>query len=265
MKTRSNRASRTRTPPARTKKLDGSTFVTDTSIAIKNRRPNNRFERNLVPASSTGWLDPDTEVTLDDCDIRGWDQFANAPATTWDFEGYSTKLSDKRFSAEQLAKADEAAREIEGEVATNPHVGEERGQVYEKMEGDTSEEAKYSMVLGVHADGAPPADPPAAAGTMPAQSDSSALSKSESTAFGTSDFKGEQPLVRHAELGKSGVHAGADGADAAVRSPQAPLSPPHDGARVLTLMPISCPPPRCARACHGCSHRATSHDSHSAY
>ena len=64
-------------------------------------------------------------------------------------ELYTTKISDKKFSAEQLARAERLAREIELGESTNSHVLEERGlkELHDETD-DMDEEEKYSMVLG---------------------------------------------------------------------------------------------------------------------
>jgi hypothetical protein len=165
----------------------GGEVLADTEIEIEGGRAEFGVERDLVTASD--WLGDDTAAGFDGGlgggggggggrgVQRGWDQFAvnerMGGHSTYSDELYTTKISDKKFSAAQLAEADRIARAIEGKATTNRHVAEERGQreVQEEMEGDMDEEDKYSMVLGGRAGGAAPAAPPASAqgGATPVQ------------------------------------------------------------------------------------------------
>ena len=102
-------------------------------------------ERELE-AASTAWLTGgDSVATNLDLDNRSsmqaWDQFAANERlagirTSYSDELYTTKLSDKHFTKEQLEKAERLAREIESKVTTNAHVLEERGLAEQQEDGD---------------------------------------------------------------------------------------------------------------------------------
>ena len=159
----------------------GGEVIADSEIEIAGGRSEFGAERELVSAAD--WLGADApELESDHKQVqRGWDQFAVnerlGARSTYSDELYTTKISDKKFTAAQLAAADKMAREIEGKVTTNSHVAEERGQkeLDEDMDGDMDEEDKYSMVLGGRAATAAsglttgstpaPAPPPAPADT----------------------------------------------------------------------------------------------------
>ena len=133
----------------------GGEVNADSEIDVAGGRTEFGVERDLVAASD--WLASDTALGgLDSSGgvTRNWDQFAVnerlGGRSTYSDELYTTKISDKKFSAEQLRKAERLAKEIEGKVSENVHVAEERGQreLAEAMDGDMDEEDKYSMVLG---------------------------------------------------------------------------------------------------------------------
>jgi len=131
----------------------GTGLLADTEIEVSGRGAG--AERELISASA--WLGEGTSVgQLEDdeggCGRRVWDQFAVnerlGARTTYSDDLYTTKLSDKKFTAEQLAVAARLAKEIESGGSTNSHVLEERGlKDLHEAEDDLDEEAKYSMVL----------------------------------------------------------------------------------------------------------------------
>lgn len=112
--------------------------------------------------------------------IGGWDQFkANEELFnvkgSYDESLYTTSLDKQSLSASKIAKAERLAKEIEGTVATNWHVAEERNQ---KVQGDYDEEDLYSGVL-----------PEAKAATAAAPAPASTLSYAK-VAKASSDEKG---------------------------------------------------------------------------
>ena len=125
--------------------------LADTEIEVAGRGAAGQ-DRELLRA--TAWLgDGTTQEELSSGGGAGgqWDQFARNEAqfgtqSTYNEEMYTTKLSNKKFSAEQLRNAERMAREIESKPATSAHVAEERGQRALQDE-DMDEEDKYSTVL----------------------------------------------------------------------------------------------------------------------
>ncbi|KAL1520139.1 hypothetical protein AB1Y20_023611 [Prymnesium parvum] len=138
--------------------------LADTEIEVAGRGAG--AERELEAATS--WLAGAGDASLDlgsKSDMKAWDQFTfnekhHGVVSSYNDELYTTKISDKQFSAEQLAMAERLAREIETKASTNAHVAEERGQKELDESGDMDEEEKYSMVL----DPTRLANPPASAG-----------------------------------------------------------------------------------------------------
>ena len=109
-------------------------------------------DRELLKA--TAWLGDGTtqeELTSSGGAVGQWDQFARneqqfGTRSTYNEEMYTTKLSNKKFTDEQLRNAERMAREIESKPATSAHVAEERGQ-RALQDDDMDEEDKYSTVL----------------------------------------------------------------------------------------------------------------------
>jgi len=148
--------------------------LADTEIEVAGRSAAGQ-DRELLRA--TAWLgDGTTQEELSSTAGAGgqWDQFARneqqfGTRSTYNEEMYTTKLSNKKFTEEQLRNAARMAREIESKPATSAHVAEERGQ-RAMQDDDMDEEDKYSTVLrpGIesHGGGKPPAwaqpQPPAA-------------------------------------------------------------------------------------------------------
>ena len=144
---------------------DMDLFETETGAARKNKgevladveievagRSAAGQDRELLRA--TAWLgDGTTQEELTSAGGAGgqWDQFARNEAqfgkvSTYNEEMYTTKLSNKKFTEEQLRNAERMAREIESKPATSAHVAEERGQSA-LQDDDMDEEDKYSTVL----------------------------------------------------------------------------------------------------------------------
>ena len=125
--------------------------LADTDIEVLGRSAVGR-DRELLKA--TAWLGDGTtqeELTSTAGAKSGWDQFAcnelqYGIRSTYHEEMYTTKLSNKKFTEEQLRNAERIAREIESKPATSAHVAEERGQIALHDE-DMDEEDKYSTVL----------------------------------------------------------------------------------------------------------------------
>jgi hypothetical protein len=134
----------------------GGGIEVDSEIEVSGGRAAFGTERDLVMASA--WVG-DGDGSLESLSggggggvQRGWDQFAVnkqlGVTSSYSEELYTTKISDKKFSAEQLRRAERLAKEIESGTTTNAHVAEERGQKeLEEHDGDMDEEEKYSMVL----------------------------------------------------------------------------------------------------------------------
>ena len=124
--------------------------LSDTDIEVSGRNKLG-VERELQAASA--WLGDAAGGDLGDTakDPAGaWDQFAaneqrTGKRSTYSEELYTTKLSDKQFTKEQLDKAERMAREIERKESSNLHVAEERGQ--RPLADDMDEEERYSTVL----------------------------------------------------------------------------------------------------------------------
>ncbi|CAN0049425.1 unnamed protein product, partial [Phaeothamnion confervicola] len=82
----------------------------------------------------------------------GWDQFeANKRLfnvnSTFDENKYTTQLDTSKLTPQEVRKAEQMAREIEGKASSNPHLREERNQIVGgDLDGD--EEDRYSGVLG---------------------------------------------------------------------------------------------------------------------
>lgn len=129
---------------------DVGEVLADSEIEVAGRGAGS--ERELEMATS--WLTSTVDSNLDlgsKSDLKAWDQFAyneqrHGVVSSYSDELYTTKISDKQFTPEQLAMAERLAREIETKTSTNAHVLEERGQK-DLDDGDMDEEEKYSMVL----------------------------------------------------------------------------------------------------------------------
>lgn len=123
--------------------LTESTFKTDTDISGKLKFK----EREL-----TKWVPDDDSKTLSLEDDSGgkWDQFkVNEEkfgiGSTYDEHLYTTRIDKTNPEyQERLRYADRVAREIEGQVTTDPHLLEERG--IQVNDGGVDEEDKYSGV-----------------------------------------------------------------------------------------------------------------------
>mmetsp|Transcript_106582 Transcript_106582/g.208981 ORF Transcript_106582/g.208981 Transcript_106582/m.208981 type:complete len:739 (-) Transcript_106582:162-2378(-) len=128
-------------------KTVSSEFQTDTAIK-KHGDMSHLSGRNLQSIDSS-WLDTKGDMSLEGKSGKNWDQFeANKRLfnvkDTYDENLYTKRLDLKSMTAEQIARADRLAREIEGSASTNIHLQEERGQV---TEGDWDEEDRFSGVL----------------------------------------------------------------------------------------------------------------------
>ena len=124
-------------------------MLADTEIDVDGRGLGGDRE---LQAASSAWLVGSEGHELGNKSNAAWDQFAvneqlAGGQSSYSDELYTTKLSDKQFTKEQLAMAERLAREIESNVSTNAHVAEERGQAAQQEDGDMDEEDKYSMVL----------------------------------------------------------------------------------------------------------------------
>lgn len=147
----------------------GGGIEVDSEIEVSGGRAAYGTERDLVMASA--WVG-DGDGSLEGLSgggggvQRGWDQFAVnkqlGVTSSYSDELYTTKLSDKKFSAEQLRRAERLAKEIESGTTSNAHIAEERGQKeLEEDDGDMDEEDKYSMVLAPGRKAGPPSTTPA--------------------------------------------------------------------------------------------------------
>ena len=113
----------------------GGGIEVDSEIEVSGGRAAFGTERDLVMASA--WVG-DGDGSLEGLSgggggvQRGWDQFAVnkqlGVTSSYSDELYTTKLSDKKFSAEQLRRAERLAKEIESGTTSNAHIAEERGQ-----------------------------------------------------------------------------------------------------------------------------------------
>jgi hypothetical protein len=104
-----------------------------------------------LAAVSDAWLDPSKSTSLSSSTTGGreWDQFETNKRlfdvkSTYDENLYTKKLDYSVLTAEQIAKADRIAKEIEKSTSANIHLLEERGQLAER---EIDEEALYSGVV----------------------------------------------------------------------------------------------------------------------
>ncbi|KAG9017624.1 hypothetical protein FRB90_000494 [Tulasnella sp. 427] len=143
-------------PPAPS--ADGSkvldTFRTDTDISGMSNKPRERELQAWKPDASAPFADTNgtgrDNITFGSAQPNGqWDQFAAneqlfGVTTDYNEDIYTTKInrntSDYR---EKERKAQQLADEIQGAVASNPHLREERGQ----DDGVGNEEDKYGAVV----------------------------------------------------------------------------------------------------------------------
>lgn len=166
----------------------GADFETDANIR-KHGDLSHLHGRELVTVSTT-WLDPETLTSLEGeaggvstgattgggvggtgavaGGSKDWDQFETNRrlfnvSTTFDENLYTKRIDHNSVTAEQLARAERLAREIETSATGNIHLLEERGH---SLQVDYDEETLYSGV--VRGATAPPAVPAAtAARTVP--------------------------------------------------------------------------------------------------
>ena len=216
--------------------------LADTEIEVAGRSAAGQ-DRELLRA--TAWLgDGTTQEELNSAAGAGgqWDQFARNEAqfgtrSTYNEEMYTTKLSNKKFTEEQLRNAERMAREIESKPATSAHVAEERGQRALQDE-DMDEEDKYSTVLRPgtghelqgQGGGKPPAwaqpQPPAAPAAPAAPVTSTAL-KAPSTLKVPSTLKAtaREFVPNFGAKASPAAPAPGYGAAPAYGSPQQPMTP----------------------------------------
>lgn len=119
-----------------------------TDAATKAKDMSHLFGRELEGVSNA-WLDPSTSTSLENSGNTGWDQFeANRRLfnvqSSYDENLYTKKLDVNKLSRDAFERAERIAREIEGNVAENVHLREERGQL---NESEINEEAMYSGVI----------------------------------------------------------------------------------------------------------------------
>jgi PAB1-binding protein PBP1 len=133
-------------------------FRTDTDISRQKPAPGERELQPWQPDPSGDALEGGLgdDVTFGGAvgktgGGKGWDQFATNAAlfgatTTYSEDLYTTRLDRSKQGFKQREReAERLAREIEGQVTTNVHVAEERGQQVQGGEG-WDEEDRYSGV-----------------------------------------------------------------------------------------------------------------------
>jgi hypothetical protein len=129
---------------------------TDSRIS-QHKKVGGGTEREALQAVPKEWLEAPSEAlggaAGNNNDTSSFDQFkVNAEKfgvkSTYKEEFYTTELNRNQVTAEQNARAERIAREIEGMSSTNTHLLEERGKKpLDDALGD-DEEAKYGAVLG---------------------------------------------------------------------------------------------------------------------
>eukprot|EP01037_Dinobryon_pediforme_P018943 gene18943-19282_t len=125
-----------------------SQFQTDSSI--KSQDLSFLQGRNLE-AVNDSWLVPETSTDLISGPSgvgSGWDQFEVNRAkfgvkSTYDENLYTKRIDFSSMTAEQIARAERIAREIECTSSSNIHLQEERGQA---LEQELDEEDRFSGV-----------------------------------------------------------------------------------------------------------------------
>jgi hypothetical protein len=132
--------------PAPIAKAATNEFKTD---AATKRNNISHLQGRELEGVSNAWLDPSTSTSLESSGNAGWDQFeANRRLfnvqSSYDENLYTKKLDVNKLSLEAVERAERIAREIEGNIADNVHLREERGQL---NEGEIDEEALYSGVI----------------------------------------------------------------------------------------------------------------------
>ena len=135
--------------PATNKKIETDTKISKSADSSQSKKAPHALR--MVPQE---WLgEPASNADLKG-DHGGFDQFKVNESqfgvkSTYKEELYTTELDKSQFTAEQTARAERMAREIENASSSNSHLLEERGK---KVEGDgwddDDEEAKYGAVLG---------------------------------------------------------------------------------------------------------------------
>lgn len=145
--------------------LEDSDLLTDTAISAGRGGLVGRELQRWAPEEGEDFELGGASGGIEDRSYHAgaWDQFALNRSkfgveTTWDEELYTTKL-DKGNTKITEAEAARIAAEIEGKVASNTHMAEERGLFVDDSQLD--EEDKYSSVLR-------PA-PPQVGGSLPPQ------------------------------------------------------------------------------------------------
>lgn len=119
----------------------------DSFVGQREFRP--KAERTLEKAD---WI-KDSKVSgttiqssLNDMDPSSYDQFAGKKST-FDESKYNTTYDEKSLTKEQKERALQIEREITGDVASNRHLAEERGQKEVVEEVDDDEEMIYSAMV----------------------------------------------------------------------------------------------------------------------
>lgn len=131
-----------------------SEFQTDS--AIKKHGNMSYLDGRELQGIDSSWLETAGDMSLDGkSGSKPWDQFETNRRLfnvkdTYDENLYTKRLDLKSMSAEQIARAERLAREIEGSSSSNVHLQEERGQI---CETDMDEEDRYSGVLKSAPDG----------------------------------------------------------------------------------------------------------------
>lgn len=119
-------------------------FKTDTDISGKSKIIKERELQRWVPD------DDSTMITLDDNSNGKWDQFKVneekfGVESTYDEHLYTTRINTSAPDyQERLKHAEKLAKEIEGQVTSDPHMLEERG--FEIDDSGVDEEDRKSVV-----------------------------------------------------------------------------------------------------------------------
>ncbi len=121
-------------------------FRTDSSI---KKQDLSFLQGRELQGVSDAWLDPTKATDLAPQTGKQWDQFETNRVlfnvnSTYDENIYTKKLDKSSFTAEQVARAERLAREIEKQQSGNIHLLEERGLLTER---EIDEEAMYSGVI----------------------------------------------------------------------------------------------------------------------
>ena len=133
-----------------------SQFQVDSSIKSQDL---SFLHGRTLETISNAWLPSETNTDLQSVSTGGWDQFEVnrtkfGVKSTFDENLYTKRIDYSSMTAEQIAKAERIAREIEGTVSSNIHFQEERGQA---MEQELDEEDRFSGVRRVPV-GSPPTE-----------------------------------------------------------------------------------------------------------